>query len=247
MNTVDRDHDGTSSRRRWLARIASAAWAMSPRHPAFAAATVTQWHAVSGFDELRWRATGGLRIEQTTREQLSVEAEPAVLSKLVIEVRQRRLWIGFAPGRVETRQPIRFRLAVKSLAALDTHGSGDIRIGPLTGAGLSLVLAGSDDLQLARLSARTLDARLTGSGSATITSGEVEAQRIELAGSGDYVAPRLASRRAEITSLGSGDAGAAANERLTARLSGRGSVDYRGDAEVSTAVSGSGSVRHLAR
>ena len=247
MSTAPRDQDGTSSRRRWLARIASAAWALSPRHPAFAAATVTQWHAVSGFDEVRWRATGELRIEQTTREQLSVDAEPAVLSKLVIEVRQRRLWIGFAPGRVETRQPIRFRLELKALAALDANGSGDIRIGPLTGAGLSLVLAGSDDLQLARLSARTLDVRLTGSGSATIAGGEVEAQRIELAGSGDYLAPRLASRRAEITSEGSGDAQVAVSGRLTARLSGSGSVDYRGDAEVSSTVVGSGSVRHLAR
>jgi hypothetical protein len=248
MTSVDLIHrPGRGSRRHWLARLLALIFAPSPWVAAYAAQTATRTYDVSGFDALGWRATGELRIEQTGREHLSVDAEPVVLDHLVIEVRQRRLWIGFAPGRAQTQQPIRFTLEVKSLVALDASGSGNIRIGALTAPTLALALDGSDDLHLTRLNARTLDVRLTGSGSVGIDAGGVEAQRIAIAGSGAYTAPQLASRHAEVAIDGSGDAQLAVSARLSAHLSGSGSVSYRGDAEVTSDVTGSGIVQRAAR
>jgi len=235
------------SRRQLLTRLAVSVIAVGAWRAAFSAATAVESRAVSGFDEVSWDAVGELLIEQTNREHLTVEAEPAILSKIVTEVRQRRLWIGFAPGQIETRQPIRFRLEVKSLVVLETHGAGEIRIGPLTATGLSLLLAGSENLHLARLSARTFLVRLDGSGAVAIGGGEVESQRIVLAGSGNYAALPLASRQADVSIDGSGNVQVAASERLAARIAGSGNVDYRGDARVSTSVTGSGSVRRSAR
>jgi len=235
------------SRRQLLTRLAVSMIAVGAWRDVFSAATAVESRTVSGFDEVSWDAAGELLIEQTNREHLSVEAEPAVLSKIVTEVRQHRLWIGFGPGWFETRQPIRFRLDVKSLVVLETRGSGEVRIGPLTTTGLSLRLAGSENLHLARLRARTLVVRLEGSGAMAIGGGEVESQRIVLAGSGDYAALPLASREADVSIDGSGNAQVAASERLAARIAGSGDVDYRGDARVSTTVTGSGSVRRAAR
>ncbi len=231
------------SRRELLMGTALATLAAAPWSRAVAAATATESRAVSGFDEVSWEAAGELLIEQTRREHLSIEAEPAVLSKVVAEVRQRRLHIGFAPGRIETQQPIRFRLEVKSLVVLETRGAGEIRIGPLTASGLSLLLAGSENLHLARLNARTLVVRLDGSGQIVIGGGEVQSQRVVLAGSGNYSALPLASRQADVAIDGSGNIQVAVSERLAARIAGAGNVDYRGDAQVSTSVTGAGSVR----
>ena len=235
------------SRRQLLTRLAVSMIAMGAWREVFSAATAVESRAVSGFDEVSWDAVGELLIEQTNREHLSVEAEPAVLAKIVTEVRQHRLRIGFAPGQIQTQQPIRFRLEVKSLVVLEMHGSGEVRVGPLTATGLSLLLAGSENLHLARLRARTLVVRLDGSGAIAIGGGEVESQRIVLAGSGDYAALPLASRDADVSIDGSGNAQVAASERLAARISGSGNVDYWGDARVSTTVTGSGSVRRAAR
>jgi len=235
-----------TSRRTWLAGAIAAVVGLGTcaSRPS-AAGTAIEQRQVSGFEAVVWDGVGELSIEQTGRERLSVEAEPAVLAKIVTEVRQRRLWIGFAPGRVETRQPIRFRLELKTLAALETRGSGTVRIGPLATAALSLRLAGSDELRLAQLKARTLDVRLDGSGDVTIDGGQVDSQRVVIAGAASYAALRLVSREADVAIDGSGELRVAVTERLSARITGSGDVLFVGHPRVVQTVTGAGEVRRL--
>jgi hypothetical protein len=221
----------------------SEAMAVGAARTAPAAPSVTEQRSVSGFDQVDWSASGDLIIEQTGRERLSIEAEPAVLAMVVTEVRDGRLTIGFGPGRINTRQPIRFRLEVRSLASFRASGSGDVRIGPLSANNVSIVLAGTDDVQIARLSARSLDVRIEGSGELTIVAGEVPAQRVVLSGSGGYAAPGLSSRSVQVNSTGSGDARVNASQRLEARIGGSGDVHFVGRPQVAASVDGSGTVR----
>lgn len=65
------------------------------------------------------------------RETLTLEAEPAVLRKITTETHGRRLLIGFAPDHIETQQPIRMKLGVWTLRALESRTPGAISIGPL--------------------------------------------------------------------------------------------------------------------
>ena len=232
-----------TTRRIWLTGMAATFVALATARRGQAATTAIETRSVSGFDEIVWDAVGELHIEQTQREHLSVEAEPAVLRRIVTEVRRRRLHIGFAPGRVQTREPIRFRLEVKSLTALEARGSGEIRIGRLSTAGLSLRLEGSDSLSLAHLNARTLEARLDGAGDVVIAGGEVLSQRVLLSGAGRYAALGLASRQAEVAIDGSGDARVAASERLIVSIAGSGDVHYRGNPQIAHSVTGAGSLR----
>lgn len=226
----------TISRR--VALVAVATWPLRPR-----AGTTREQRAVSGFDRVDWQASGELAIEQTGRERLSVEAEPAVLAKIVTEVRGGRLLIGFKPGRVESRETVRFVLELKSLVALDAAGAGALRIGTLSAADLSLQMTGSDTLRLARLSARTLDVRLAGAGDAAVEAGRVERQRVVIAGAANYHAPRLDCRDAEVAIDGSGNIELAASERLVARIAGAGDIVYHGQPRVSETITGAGSVR----
>lgn len=230
-----------TSRRAWLTAAIAVLAGLWSLHPS--AGTAVEQRPVSGFDTVIWQASGELSIEQTGRERLSIEAEPAVLAKIVTEVRGGRLVIAFKPGRVESREAVRFRLEVKSLRALESTGSGTVRIGALSGGDLSLQLAGSDTVQLARLSVRALDVRLDGAGDMAVGGGRVERQRVVITGAANYQAPRLESRDAEVVIDGSGNVEVVARERLVARIAGSGDVVYHGQPRVTETVSGAGTVR----
>jgi len=190
---------------------------------ALAAPTATDVRELSAFDEVVWEAAGELSVEQSQRERLSIEAEPAVLAKIVAEVRERRLRIGFAPGSIQTRHPIRFRLETRQLLALETRGSGAVRIGALSTPQLLLVLSGSGDIQLAQLNARNLEVRLSGAGNVAIDGGQVRDAQVSIGGSGQVRVP--------------------ASERLTASIAGSGMVLYRGRPRIAQSITGAGSIR----
>ena len=231
-----------STRRECLFRWAATALAMATCTCAEAGSTRVEQREVKGIDAVLWTAVGELHIEQTGRERLSVEAEPKVLAKIVTEVRQGRLVIAFAPGRVETEQPIVFRLQVKSLSALETRGAGEIRIAALSAPSLNLRLGGSDQVSIGQLEARSLDVRLEGSGELAIEGGSVDSQRIVLSGAGSYDAAGLGSREARVSLTGSGNVHLAASAKLAASISGSGDVLYVGRPSIEQSVSGAGSV-----
>ena len=218
----------------------AAALAASLSGPAQAA---TENRAVANFDEVVFAAAGDVRIEQGPRETLTLEAEPAVLRKITAEIHGRRLVIAFAPGRVETQQPIRMRLAVRSLRAFESRTSGEVSIGPLNSDALALVLAGSGSIRLDRLAnARSLDVRITGAGDVVVDSGSVKAQKVAISGIGAYSAPRLASERADIGIDGNGEVQLAASTALAVRIAGVGQVRYQGNPAVTRSIQGIGSV-----
>ncbi|HEV7912663.1 MAG TPA: head GIN domain-containing protein [Albitalea sp.] len=233
------------SRRSCLAGVLATLAGLGASRHGQAAALAAEERPVVGFDAVLWDATGELLIEQTNRERLVVEAEPAVLAKIVAEVRDGRLHLRFRPGPVQTQQPIRFRLEVKTLTALETRGSGAVRIGTLSLPALSLRLTGSEELQLAGLTARRLDVQLEGAGSLRIAAGRVDSQRVVISGAADYDALGLASRHADVAITGSGELRVAVTERLVARIAGSGTVLYRGQPQLVQTITGAGEIRPL--
>jgi Putative auto-transporter adhesin, head GIN domain len=230
-------------RRHLLGLLGAAAGALLGSRRAGAAATAVQARSVSGFDRIEWTGAGELSIEQGAREHCHVEAEPAVLARLFTEVRRGVLVIGFTPGQLVTREPIRIRVELKALAALALEGAGSVRIGLLRTPALALRCSGSHDVRLAQLDAREFEVRLEGSGGVAVEAGRVEQQRVAISGSARYDADRLASRAARVVIEGSGNAEIAVAERLEVELSGSGNVVYRGEPRVVQSVNGSGRVR----
>lgn len=234
-----------ATRRQWFLGLAASAAALRAARDALAAATATQTRQVSGFDRIDWRGAGELTIEQTGREQFTVEAEPHVLARLTTEVRRNELVVGFAPGSFSTNEPIRIRIEVAALVAFTAQGSGSVRIGALKTPALALRMMGSHRLGLAALEAQTLELALEGSGAVAIERGSVERQQVLISGSASLAAERLASRTARIVIEGSGSARVAVAEALDADLSGSGSVLVAGEPRITQAISGSGRVRRL--
>lgn len=207
------------------------------------AQAATETRSVADFDEVVFAVAGEVSIEQGPRETLTLEAEPAVLRKITTEIQGRRLLIGLAPGRIETQQPIRMKLGVRTLRGFESRTAGAISIGPLRGDALSLVLAGGGSIRLDRLeNARTLDVRITGAGDVAVGGGKVVAQQLAITGMGSYAAPKLASERAEVAIDGNGEVQLAASTTLAVRIGGVGHVRYHGDPEVTRSIRGIGSI-----
>jgi len=203
----------------------------------------TESRNVADFDEVVFSVAGEVSIEQGTRESLSIEAEPKVLRKITTEVRNRRLVIGLAQGKVETNQPIRMKLAVRNLRAFESQTTGTISIGPLRADTLSLALAGGGSIRAERLdNARSLDVRIAGSGEVAVNGGKVTAQKISISGNGTYAAPKLASESADVTISGNGEVQLAASTTLAVRISGIGNVRYSGNPTITRSIQGIGSI-----
>jgi hypothetical protein len=201
---------------------------LAPGAPAPQRAPPPEQRPISGVHSVRWEASGELSIEQRAASRLSIEAEPAVLAKIVTEVREGRLSIRFRtrPGRDARADPL--RLELKTLAALDAHGAGTLRLGPLDVPTLSLRLGGSDDLRLTRLTAHFLDARLGRLGRRDRRCRSGRAAEDPAPRSGRFDAPGLASREATAVIEGSGEIRLAVAERLDAAIAGSGDVLFVG-------------------
>lgn len=212
---------------------------------AFAAPLRSEERPVGAFDAIEWDAIGELVIEQRAVERLRIEAEPDVLPKILTEVRQRRLHIRLAPGRLQTQQPVRIHVDVKSLQALRTLGSGMVRIGALSGDTFELDLAASGDVFVAGLIVRRLALRMAGAGDVTIARGSLDTQQVAIDGSGQYLAPRLSSRHARVQIDGSGRAEIAVRDELDAGIGGSGEIAYHGAPRLRQRIDGAGRVVRL--
>ncbi len=227
-------------RRLWLLSAGSLLITAATASPAAQMATETRH--VGGFDEVIFTAAGELDIVQSLREQLIIEAEPAILRKITSEVRGRQLVLGFAPGNVVAREPIRLRLEMPTLSTLELQSSGNVHLGPFEVHSLSLRLAGSGDIRMDRLKVQNLVLRLPGSGTLSITQGQADLQRIEIDGAGTVDTAGMACRSADVSIAGSGDVRLAASEHLQASISGSGSVRFLGNPQLVRSISGAGTI-----
>jgi hypothetical protein len=182
--------------------------------------TKSETRPVSGFTGIELSGTGEVTIEQGEAESLTVEADDNVLPALTSEVEDSVLRLGTKRRtRVQTRNPIRYRVTVTDLARLDLSGSGSI-----TGANLQV---------------DTLRVNISGSGTMDL-AGSADQQEVEVSGSGRYDAAGLPSRSVSVEISGSGRAEVAAAEQLRVDISGSGTVTYSGDPQVDQSISGSG-------
>jgi hypothetical protein len=225
--------------------LAAALLPVLPRRVLATAAAGRHEVPVAGFDAIDWHAVGDLEIVQSGRERLVITAEQPVFERIVAGVRGRTLHIRFEAGPVNTRQPLRFRIEVRSLSSLSVDGAGDAQAGPLAVQALQLRLRGSVATRLASLHASALEARVEGSGPLHIGGGAVGRQRVVISGAADVTAPTLASREAEVSIEGSGEVRIAVSERLSARIDGSGDIAYHGSPQVRSEVAGAGRVHRV--
>jgi hypothetical protein len=121
-----------------------------------------------------------------------------------------------------TSNPVVFRVALPSLAAVAVEGSADVVIDSVEQEELEVRIDGSADV---------------------VASGSVELLTLVIDGSGDFAGTDLRASEVVVEVAGSGEASVWAVDALDAEVSGSGEIRYRGDPDrVSTDVSGSGEI-----
>ncbi len=198
---------------------------------------------VSGFDQVRFRGPGTLKITQGDEESLTIHAPAYVMEHIEAEAHEGMLRLGYIAPRVVSlriqHEVISYDLRVKELKAIAVTGSGKVHVPDLDNDNIKVQVTGSGKLLLDNLTADRFDVLISGSGK-IIVAGDVEAQTLTISGSGMYEAERLVSDFAQVKISGSGNANVSVSDDLNVVISGSGRVSYGGYPDISKIISGAG-------
>lgn len=173
---------------------------------------------------------------------LRIEAEDNIIKQMKTDVAGGRLSIYHKAGCINSRQPIKIFVSTPELDSLSISGSGRIiSQSPIKSDALSLGISGSGSMELDMV-CRDLETIISGSGTALL-KGEAAYNKIIISGSGAMHGYDLLTDRTEATISGSGIAEINVQHELSTLISGSGSIYYKGNpTNISQTVSGSGRV-----
>jgi len=167
---------------------------------------------VSGFNALVFKGMGRVDLVQGDHEELVIEAQPEIRSRIQTTVENGTLlidynedwkdWTGF---RTLSGDKIRFRLMMREITSLSLAGVGSLDSARVEAPALSLAISGPGLMTIGTLKANRLDASLAGVGSLDV-AGSVDEVNITLSGAGSYKAGRLESVKTDIRLSGVGTA-----------------------------------------
>ncbi|MGJ7029883.1 head GIN domain-containing protein [Niabella hirudinis] len=207
---------------------------------------VRETRSVTAFDKIETALSG--HVEYTTGADTKVEV-------LAADNLQRYVIIKVVNGKLVVRTPdnvtikkgsVTVYVTTPALTAVTLTGNGNFTaIDAITSGSMDLKLTGSGNITLAKLSAVSLKAQLSGNGDININAGQNESQDVTATGSGNYDAHRMLSNETKIKLTGSGDVRVWAKDRLNVTITGSGDVRYAGTPVVSASITGSGTVKGL--
>jgi hypothetical protein len=234
-------------------RLVLAACLAALSAPAFAERKVagsgriaTERRAVSGFDRIAIAGAFEVELRQGSSEGVELSGDDNLLA--LVETRlegaaSRTLKIGtkrdldLAPS-----QPIRIRIDLVQLTAIDMGGSSTLAANGLHVGKLAVAMGGSGSMKLAALDAERLALSLGGSGRAE-ADGRAKSAALNIGGSGNVACAALAVDEVSVSIAGSGFAEVHANQRLSISIAGSGRVRHTGAAVPTVSIVGSGDVR----
>ena len=207
----------------------------------------TEPRAVGSFSAIELHGSMDLVLRQGAREAVELRADDNLLALVETRVVSRSgvptLEVRTRDGsRYSSRNPITVTVDVVTLSALSVRGSGNVSGEGLKAPALKIVLAGSSELKLRKLSLDEASLKISGSGNAEL-SGKAARLSVSISGSGDINSRELEAEEVIVSIAGSGGASVNARKTLGVSIAGSGNVDYVGDASVKTSVAGSGQVK----
>ena len=163
---------------------------------------VTESFDVSDFDQIRLGTSGTLYVEQGDEFSLTIETDDNILPALNVDVTKGVLTLTADPKYTALQDTkLIYRVTVPELTALDVSGSGEIFVGDLKSASLSMTVSGSGDTSFSNAEIDSLTINVNGSGKVIFESATSEDITIKVNNSGDVT---LAGETESITITTSG-------------------------------------------
>ena len=211
----------------------------------------SETRSFSGLTGVYHKGVGTMLIIQGDKDELRIEADPEIRSRIITEVEDGVLvirhdhdFVGWMSLWTKSLDPLRFFLVMKDIRSIKLSGAGTIKAPSVKGDTLELINSGAGSQSIENLDVRTFKAVLSGAGSMDL-AGKVDEQVIKLSGAGSFNGTRLESRKAEVKLSGVGSARVWVKESLEVNLSGLGSIEYYGTPQVKEKKTGLGSLKSL--
>ncbi|MBI1889586.1 MAG: DUF2807 domain-containing protein [Burkholderiales bacterium] len=200
-------------------------------------------HQMKGVSRVHFKLPGELDVRYGTEEKLTIEAPANVIPKLDVAVKGDMLVLG-SKGSFKAEKELKFKLTIKSLRSLKSDGSGAVEIANFAGNDMDIDASGSGGMALKNLKPGRLVVVIKGSSDVSV-SGSAKSIVARIEGSGSIDAAGFRTQHAEATLNGSGDIKVHADETLKAAINGAGNIAYKGKAKVTQSISGAGSVDRI--
>jgi hypothetical protein len=206
---------------------------------------------VNGFNKLNFKAVGKIELSQADKDELVIEADRELCSRIKTEViddiliiTQKGDWLDWIGNPFANPDPIVFHVKMKNITSLSLSGPGTLVCPNITGEVLQLTLSGPGVMTFSKISVNSVKTDLSGVGSVQI-SGETDTQIINLSGAGNYKSNDLQSNSAKINLSGVGNATIWAKNALDVQISGAGSVEYLDHPQITKKISGIGMLKYI--
>lgn len=206
---------------------------------------------VSGFSALLFKGVGKIELAQGDHEELIIEANPEVLSRIHTDVSNGLLtihyesdWKDWTGVRFLGGDKIVFHLMMREIKSLAVSGVGNVDAARIASDQLELSLSGPGMMTVGMLNTGSLKLNLAGVGTMDI-AGTTADLNISLGGAGTIKASRLEADKAVVSLSGVGTATVWAKTVLDTSISGAGVIEYYGKPQITVNNSGVGVLKYL--
>jgi hypothetical protein len=177
---------------------------------------------VGPFGSIELAGSNNVVIRVGEQQSVVVRADDNLLDRVTTQVQSGKLVIGNTPGSFSTNSPMSVEVSVPRLSALTLAGSGNIVVGGIKAANLTVTLPGSGTMTASGTTAR-LDVTVSGSGMVQFN--------------------RLVASNVQAVVSGSGTVFVTATESLDASVPGAGTIIYAGNPlDITRNISGTGTI-----
>lgn len=206
---------------------------------------VTSERSESGFNGVKSFGSFDVTLVPSDNRSVKVEADENLQQYIETYVDGNILEIKTKEGyNLRPRHSIRITVFGPSFTVLETNGSGNIigqgSLNNDSGSNVNLGVHGSGNIEV-EMHAGRIKSEIAGSGNIKVTGTSNEFKG-GIYGSGNIRAGNLQSRDCRVEIAGSGNAEVYATNKLEVNVMGSGEVKHRGNAQVNTKITGSGSV-----
>jgi hypothetical protein len=207
----------------------------------------TERRAASGFDRLSISGSFQVEIHQGSLESVELSGDDNLLALVETKVEGGP---GAATLRIRPKddvqldptQPLRLRIDLMRLSAVDLGGAGRVTAPGLHAGRLGISIGGAGSVDLAGLEAERLVVNIGGSGRVS-ADGRAEALAVNVGGSGDCSLARFVVEEAKVSIAGSGKVELNVSRQLSVSIAGSGQVTHTGAAVPQVSIVGSGRVQ----
>lgn len=206
---------------------------------------------VSGFSRLLFKGVGKIELVQGDHEELIIEANQEVLSRIHTDVKDGLLtifyesdWKDWTGVRFLGGDKIVFHLMMREIKSIATTGVGNIDAARIASDQLEMSLSGPGMMTIGTLNVGSVKLDLSGVGSMDL-AGSAANLEVALSGAGTVKASRLETDKAVVRLSGVGTATLWAKETLDASISGAGVIEYYGKPQITEHTSGLGVLKYL--